>query len=101
MATCVNDPDDDAIPDTDARQNNVGRIITAFTRSGGCSGRGFTGLPAADDDFIKLITSLPSAPRHPSGISGSNFGSRCNRLRFGASGMIARNNIVSYVFNQA
>lgn len=99
MATCANDPDD-AIPDTDARQNNVGRIITAFTQSGGCSGRGFTGLLAADGDFIKLITSLPSAPRHPSGTSDSNSGSRCNRSRLGASSMISRDKIVTYVFNQ-
>lgn len=90
--------EDDGI--VEALSDNVGQVITVFTQSGGCSGRGFTGLlTEVDDNFIKLITSLPSAPRHPFGISNTNnFCS--NRTRLGTAVIIPINKIVSFCFNE-
>jgi hypothetical protein len=91
---------------------NTGKIITVFTQSGGCSGSGFSGLLVeANCRFIKLITRLPSAPRHPFGNNrGINsdfggfggFGGGCERdcSRFGTAIIIPINKIVSFVFNE-
>lgn len=97
---------------------NIGRIITVFTQSGGCTGCGFTGLLVESNcKFIKLITNLPSAPRHPFGMESGNcccergrgfgngfgFGGRnegCCGTRFGTVIVIPINKIVSFVFNQ-
>lgn len=92
----------------------VGRMITVFTRSGGKSGRGFTGvLLEATCNYVKLITTLPCPPRSP---FYSNFGCGCGGGRYGYSGgygrgyshrnplgtivVIPRSEIVSYVFNE-
>ncbi len=102
--------------------SNVGRLVTIFTQSGGESGSGFTGLLIeANCRFIKLITSLPSAPRHPFGVEADRFdrdrdrddrGHGCFRnrdrfdrrdrdhSRFGTIIIIPVNKIVSYVFNE-
>ena len=102
-----NDDDDDNsdVSDDLVRQlrNNLGRVITVFTSSGGCSGRGFTGLlTEVNDDFIKLITSLPCAPRHPFGLGQGNFfdDRPCCRDRLGTAIVIPINKIVSIAFNQ-
>jgi hypothetical protein len=98
---------------------NVGRLVTIFTQSGGESGEGFTGLLIeANCRFIKLITSLPSAPRHPFGIEADRFdrdrdrfdrgdrffrGDCCRRRecsRFGTVIIIPVNKIVAFVFNE-
>jgi hypothetical protein len=88
---------------------NTGRIITVFTKSGGCSGRGFTGLLVkVDCRFIKLITELPSAPRHPFGRRfdrddfgfGFDGGRCCERSRFGTAIVIPIRDIVAFVFNE-
>jgi hypothetical protein len=90
---------------------NTGKIITVFTESGGCSGRGFTGLLVeANCRFIKLITSLPSAPRHPFGrrrgdFDDFGFGGCCGGgdrecSRFGTAIIIPIRHIVSFVFNE-
>jgi hypothetical protein len=89
-------------------ERNIGRVITVFTKSGGCSGRGFTGLLVrVDCHFIKLITSIPSAPRHPFGRQFEDcccdfFSSRrnCERSRFGTVILIPICDIVSFVFNE-
>lgn len=92
--------------DFEELSDNIGRIITVFTRSGGCSGRGFTGLLVkVDCRFIKLITSLPSAPRHPFGrdFDFDDFGFRnrcCERSRFGTAIIIPIREIVAFVFNE-
>lgn len=88
---------------------NTGKIITVFTESGGCSGRGFTGLLVeVNCRFIKLITRLPSAPRHPFGRRGGDFddfgcGCGCGErecARFGTAIIIPIRHIVSFVFNE-
>jgi hypothetical protein len=110
MSIDINNRNDDREDDNDgiieSLRNNTGRIITVFTQSGGCSGRGFTGLLAsADCHFIKLISSFSSAPRHPFGRRFDNddfgFGSN-NRCcsRFGTFIVIPINKIVSFVFNE-
>lgn len=90
----------------DRADDNVGRIITVFTRSGGCSGRGFTGLLIhVDCDVIELITRFPSAPRHPFGnqFSFNDFagsGCSCQHDRFGTRIVIPVRDIVAVVFNE-
>lgn len=89
---------------------NIGRIITVFTKSGGCSGRGFTGLLiAVDCNVIELITRVPSAPHHPFGREfgrgfGRGFGfdgsDDCFRDRFGTRIIIPVRDIVAVVFNE-
>ena len=89
---------------------NIGRVITVFTESGGCSGVGFTGLLVkADCRFIKLITDLPSAPPSPFGscdfrgavrdrnccVKGRDH--RCSD--FGTVVIIPIKQIVAFVFN--
>jgi len=97
------------LENNDALISNTGKIITVFTASGGCSGRGFTGLLVeANCRFIKLITTLPSAPRHPFGRNGCDGGwgggfdggCECNRSRFGTAIIIPIRHIVSFVFNE-
>ncbi len=95
----------------DSLNENTGRVITVFTKSGGCSGRGFTGLLVkVDCRFIKLVTELPSAPRHPfgkrfdrEGSFGFGFdggGCCCDRSRFGTAIIIPIRDIVAFVFNE-
>lgn len=80
-------------------RENKGRFVTVFTQSGGCSGRGFTGLLVeVNRRFIRLVTSFPCAPRHP---FGRNIDSRsdCCSGRLGTAIIIPLNKIVSFVFN--
>ena len=57
--------------------NNLGRVITVFTSSGGCSGRGFTGvLVSANSCSIKLITSLPNTSPNPFNNQSSSCGTQ-------------------------
>jgi hypothetical protein len=111
MSTNTNinyDPEDEDDEIVENLRDNIGRVITVFTQSGGCSGRGFTGLLVkVDCHFIKLTTSLPSAPRHPFGrnfdIDDFEFGSSrrsFERSRFGTSIVIPIRKIVSFVFNE-
>ena len=91
-------------------ENNIGRIITVFTESGGESGRGFTGLLVHTDcRFIKLITALPSAPPCPFGNEFTRRGRRgfrfdedccCREARFGTVIVIPVDQIVAFVFNE-
>jgi hypothetical protein len=95
-------------------ENNIGRIITVFTESGGASGSGFTGLLVHSDcNFIKLITCLPSAPPCPFGnndFSRRRRGFRFDRelgncccnteARFGTVIVIPVDQIVAFVFNE-
>jgi len=83
---------------------NVGRVITVFTKSGGATGCGFTGLLVkADCDFIKLVTELPCAPSHPFGLDIRNANFRkgsCRGNEFGTTVIIPIDAIVSFVFNE-
>lgn len=90
---------------------NIGKIVTVFTKSGGASGCGFTGLLVkCECDFVKLITELPSAPSNPFGAGGygynSNYGCCCNNRQnrcctnFGTAVIIPICSIVSFVFNE-
>lgn len=93
--------DDDSI--VESLRDNIGRTITVFTQSGGCSGMGFTGLlVAVNCRFIKLITQLPSAPRHPFGKNNDSRRRSCDRdrSRFGTAIIIPISKIVSFVFNE-
>lgn len=97
-----NNNNDNVLADTfNDLANNVGRVVTVFTQSGGCSGRGFTGLLVdANRNFIKLVTSLPSAPRHPFGLEpASLFDGNCTG-RLGTACVIPINKIVCFTFNQ-
>lgn len=88
--------------------DNIGRVITVFTKSGGCSGRGFTGLLVkVNRKFIKLVSSFPSAPRHPFGrdfdfdFDDFRFRHRdCEKSRFGTVIIIPIRDIVAFVFNE-
>ena len=114
-----NNNDDDMA--NDSMEWKVGRMVTVFTRSGGRSGFGFTGiLVEAGCNFIKLITTLPCAPRSPfrgigyeggygggggygyGGGGGGGYGSGCGNRRnpLGTVVVIPRSEIVSYVFNE-
>lgn len=54
----------------------VGETVTIFTKSGGISGCGFTGVVlAVNCDFVRLVTNQGSAPTCP--IGGPNS-SCCN-----------------------
>lgn len=109
MSSCnhtSNDDDDDLDELVESLEDNLGRVITVFTTSGGCSGRGFTGLLVkVDETQIKLVTSLPSAPRHPfcfNEFDPDNFSRRRDRCccsRFGTSIIIPINRIASFAFN--
>ena len=102
------------LENNDALIGNTGKIITVFTAER-CSGRGFTGLLVEEPNcrFIKLITTLPSAPRHPfgrnnfdgfgggfGGFGGFDGGCCCDRSRFGTAIIIPIRHIVSFVFNE-
>jgi len=70
----------------DSLCDNIGRTVTIFTRSGGISGSGFTGvLLSADREVIRLLCDVGAPPACPVGSSctnafgpmgeiGSNFG---------------------------
>lgn len=86
--------------------NNIGRVVTIFTASGGVSGSGFTGLLVwANSNSVKIITNLPSAPPNPLGDCGCNNGlfwnsNYCNGSQFGSCVIIPTCQIVSFVFSE-
>lgn len=80
---------------------NVGRVCTVFTKSGGASGCGFTGLlSTVNPEYIKLTTELPVAPVNPLGenFNGGNRRSCGNQL--GTSCIIPVNAISCFATNQ-
>ena len=85
---------------------NVGRVVTVFTSSGGASGSGFTGLLVwANNQTVKLVTNLPSAPPNPLGECGCNNGmywnsNYCNGSMYGSVVVIPTCQIVSFVFSE-
>lgn len=101
-STSSADPDSeelDALVDSLSRQ--IGRVVTVFTTSGGCSGRGFTGLLVdVDCNKITLSTALPSAPRHPFGVQAVDPAFRyCpHASRMGTSVVIPVSKICSCAF---
>lgn len=55
----------------------VGETVTIFTKSGGQSGSGFTGVVlSVNDCFVRLITRIGPAP-------GCALGNACNRSGYG------------------
>ncbi len=86
--------------------NNIGRVVTIFTASGGVSGSGFTGLLVwANNNAVKLVTNLPSAPANPLGDCGCNNGlfwnsNYCGNSTNGSSVIIPTCQIVSFVFTE-
>lgn len=95
-----NNRDNDLV---DAIAANLGKVCTVFTKSGGASGCGFTGLLVqVNDDFIKVVTQLPCA-------CGQEFSTNINRpinnRCLGNNGLtttctIPTNAIASFVCNQ-
>lgn len=88
-------------------ERNIGRIVTIFTESGGCSGNGFSGLLVkVTDCIVKLITELPCKPSSPFGVGvhcgGSDVGNKCGRCRdaFGTAVIIPIEKIVAVVENE-
>ncbi len=85
---------------------NIGRVVTIFTASGGASGSGFTGLLVwANNQTVKLITNLPSAPPNPLGECGCNNGlfwnsNYCSGNNYGSVVVIPTCQIVSFVFSE-
>lgn len=84
---------------------NTGKVVIIFTETGGCAGKGFTGLVSTVcDGIVKLITSIPSAP--PSPFRGSDkccdvgeFSLCCNHKcsKFGSAVLIPICKITSVV----
>lgn len=101
-STATNDQEDEELDALiDSLSRHIGRVVTVFTTSGGCSGRGFTGLlVSVDCNKIKLATALPSAPRHPFGVQSIDpafhFCPRASRA--GTSVIIPISKIVSFAF---
>jgi hypothetical protein len=86
---------------------NLGRMVTIFTKSGGCTGCGFTGLLVkVDCDFVKLTTELPCPPSNPFGPFNrccdrhTNGRNHCRNDEFGTSCVIPVDAIVSFCFNE-
>jgi len=84
---------------------NIGRVVTIFTKSGGASGCGFTGLIVrVDCDVVKLTTRLPCAPAQPfeDFCGNRNFGFRrcCGSHELGTTCIIPLNAIASVIFNE-
>ena len=81
----------------------IGETVTIFTESGGCSGRGFTGvIISVNDCFIRLVTSFGSAPSFVLGDDfrgGRNFRNNCGRCNFGSVADIPVDKIVAFVHN--
>ena len=115
------DSDDDRNNIKEELSENIGRVITVFTKSGGCSGNGFTGLlTEVNRQSIRLISSFSSAPRHPFGRDfddcdrdrDRNRDRDCDRDcdrdrnrrrdcdRFGTVIIIPIRSIVAFVFNE-
>ncbi|WP_207656921.1 hypothetical protein, partial [Clostridium sp. 2-1] len=99
----------------DELSRNIGRVITVFTSSGGCSGNGFTGLLAeVNRQTIRLVSAFSSAPRHPFGRDFDDCDRDrrrdcdrdrdrdrdCDRNRFGTVIVIPIRSIVAFVFNE-
>lgn len=108
LSRCSSNTDDNSdVSDTSVARDlrrNIGRVVTIFTTSGGCSGSGFTGLVSAvNNNSCRLITELSSAPRNPFGVrSGANnvfSGSRCRESRFGTACVIPLDRICAVVSN--
>lgn len=58
----------------DLLSNYIGETVTIFTRSGGQSGAGFTGVVlAVNECFVRLITRIGPPPGCALGNSCSNF----------------------------
>ena len=89
----------------DSIASNLGKVCTVFTKSGGASGCGFTGLLVqVNDDFIKVVTQLPCSPSQTfsTNINNPITGNRCT----GNNGLtttctIPTNAIASFVCNQS
>lgn len=94
------------LPLIDCLSANIGRVVTIFTASGGTSGSGFTGLLVwANNQTVKLVTNLPSAPPNPLGDCGCNNGmywnsNYCNGNMYGSVVVIPTCQIVSFVFSE-
>ena len=94
------------LPLIDCLCSNIGRVVTIFTASGGVSGSGFTGLLVwANNQTVKLVTNLPSAPPNPLGDCGCNNGlmwnsNYCNGSMYGSVVVIPTCQIVSFVFSE-
>lgn len=72
----------------------IGETVTIFTTSGGCSGRGFTGvLITVTDDYVRLITRIGPAPTCPFGNRFSGYGGYGGGYGGGSGGCL--NNIGS------
>lgn len=105
LSRCSSDPRE--VSDTSLLQElrrNIGRVVTIFTASGGCSGNGFTGiLTTANHNICRLVTTLPSMPRNPFGIQSAAVGaaatSGCHECRFGTACMIPLDQICAVVSN--
>lgn len=91
--------------------DNIGRTVTIFTRSGGISGSGFTGvLLSADRECVRLLCDVGAPPACPIGSSctnafgpwggdfgGNNFGFMGNPM--GAVAVIPLHAIVCFTHN--
>ena len=57
----------------DSLCDNIGKTVTIFTRSGGLSGSGFTGvLLSADPQVVRLLCDVGAPPACPVGSSCTN-----------------------------
>ena len=57
----------------DSLCDNIGRTVTIFTRSGGLSGSGFTGvLLSVDAKVVRLLCDVGAPPACPIGSSCTN-----------------------------
>ncbi len=80
----------------DSLSDNIGRVVTIFTSSGGCSGKGFTGVLASrNSKSCKLITSLPNTSPNP--FCNRNSG---GSTQFGTTVEIPNDKIVAVCSSQ-
>ncbi len=57
----------------------IGQTVTIFTKSGGATGCGFTGvLVSVDDCFVRIITRVGGAPTCPIGSTCCGPNEGCN-----------------------
>ncbi|MGI6038753.1 MAG: hypothetical protein GX257_09735 [Clostridiales bacterium] len=83
---------------------HIGETVTIYTKTGGQSGCGFTGvILGVSDDFVRLITNIGPAPGCALGsdcnCGGRGRRSRCRICSIGSNVDIPFDSIAAVVYN--